>query len=358
MRTFGVEEELLLVDGLSGQTLPLGHVVKHLGTSEHLCTEFQLEQIEMVSSVHLNLRDLADDIRTGRAYADKTARAAGARAAALATSPLPAFPHITPDERYEAMADLFGLVGREHLVCGLHVHVSIESDEEGVAVLDRIRPWLAILTALSANSPFWNGHDAGHASFRSQVLQRLPVTGPTDVFGSAEAYHALLRQMLEADVSKDLGMIYFDARLSRHHPTVEIRVADVCLWADDTVLIAALARALVETATQQWRAGEPPHPVPTSVLRLAAWRAGKWGMGGHLLHPVERRLCPAEEVAAALVAHVEPALAETGDLTVVQQLLGQLLHRGTGARRQLAALRRTGRLADVVLEAVELTHGA
>lgn len=48
------------------------------------------------------------------------------------------------------------------------------------------------------------------------------------------------------------GHVYFDARLSRHYPTVEIRVADVCLRADDAVLLAetgelaAVVRAAVE----------------------------------------------------------------------------------------------------------------
>ncbi len=70
------------------------------------------------------------------------------------------------------MIDRFGLTAREQLTCGCHVHVAVESDEERVAVLDRIRVWLPVLTALSANSPFWNGEDTGYASFRSQAWNR------------------------------------------------------------------------------------------------------------------------------------------------------------------------------------------
>ena len=57
-------------------------------------------------------------------------------------------------------------------------------------------------------------------------------------------------------------MIYFDARLSHKYPTVEIRVADVCLHAEDSVLIAGLARALVETAAREAADGRPPPAVP------------------------------------------------------------------------------------------------
>ena len=127
-------------------------------------------------------------------------------------------------------------------------------EPEGVAVLDRIRGWLPCLLALSANSPFWQGHDSGYASFRSQVWGRWPSAGPTGLFGSAETYHATTRAMIASRTILDLGMVYFDARLSAQHPTVEVRVADVCLDADDAVLMAGLVRALVDTAARSWRA--------------------------------------------------------------------------------------------------------
>lgn len=68
--------------------------------------------------------------------------------------------------RYLEMARAFGLTAHEQLTCGCHVHVEIASPDEGVAVLDRIQPWLAVLLALSANSPFWQGQDTAYASFR------------------------------------------------------------------------------------------------------------------------------------------------------------------------------------------------
>lgn len=59
----------------------------------------------------------------------------------------------------------FGLTAYEQLTCGCHVHVAVGSPDEGVAVLDRIGPWLPVLLALSANSPFWQGQDSSYASF-------------------------------------------------------------------------------------------------------------------------------------------------------------------------------------------------
>ena len=74
------------------------------------------------------------------------------------------------------------------------------------------------------------------------------------------------------DISLDAGMMYFDARLSAHAPTVEVRIADVCFRPDDAAALAMLVRALVTWAAAAAADGEPPDPVPTSLLRLASWR--------------------------------------------------------------------------------------
>ncbi|WP_162150259.1 glutamate-cysteine ligase family protein [Arthrobacter sp. H14] len=139
-RTFGVEEELLLVDEVGGEPLPLGQeVVDRHSSDERLTTEFQLEQAEIGVHPHESMEALSPDIKDSRASADAAARAAGARVTALATSPLPVVPHTTPQPRYEVILDRFGITTREQLPCGCHVHVSVDPDEQGVAVLDRIR---------------------------------------------------------------------------------------------------------------------------------------------------------------------------------------------------------------------------
>ena len=250
------------------------------------------------------------------------------------------------------MIDAFGLTGSEQLTCGCHVHIGVDSAEEAVAVLDRIRPWLAPLLALSANSPFWHGTDSGYASYRSQVWGRWPTAGPAGLFGSPRGYDAAVRAMLGTDTVLDEGMVYFDARVSRAHPTVEIRVPDVCRDPDDAVLLAALARALVDTAAADWRAGLPPDPVRTEVLRLADWRAGRSGLTDVLVDPSGWGAAPAADVVGRVIDHVTPALDDNGDLAVVRDLAATVLRRGTGATRQLDVRRRTGDLGAVVADAV------
>ncbi|MFC4050956.1 glutamate--cysteine ligase [Actinomadura syzygii] len=366
-RTFGVEEELLLVDPETGVPQSVsGSVIRYARRHDELFltggrrsraleTELQREQLETATPVCSSLAELSEHVRSARLAAAQSAAGVGVAVAALATSPVAVRPSLTPSQRYARMADAYGPAMDEKLTCGCHVHVGVESPDEGVAVLDRIRPWLPPLLALSANSPFWQGADTGYDSWRHQVWGRWPSSGPTELFGSAKAYRATVEGLLATGAIIDEGMIYFDARLSRRYPTVEIRVPDVCLDADHAVLMAALVRALVETAATAWRNGVPPDPVRADLMRLAMWRAGRSGLRDDLVHPATRRAAPAREVVAALLDHTAPALDSAGDLEAVSALLRDVLDRGNGARIQRAAYARTGDITAVVATAADHT---
>ena len=381
MRTTGVEEELLVVDG-AGTPVPLGpdalevaarrgegeDVDQHdradrdgrtadAATTAHLVPELMAQQLELGTSVCRSLHDVEGELRFWRGRAAAAAAATGARVAALATSPVPVRPQPTPGERYTSMVDRFGAVAIDQLTCGCHVHVSVEDDEEGVAVLDRIRPWLPVLTALSTNSPFWQGQDTGYASWRSQTWSRWPSAGPTGCFGDAASYHRLVDDVLATGTVVDDGQVYFDARLSSTWPTVEVRVADVVLRVEDAVTLAGLVRGLVDTAAGEARNGVPPLPVATEVLRLAAWRAGRSGLSGDLVHPRTGRPAPAATVVEDLLDHVRPALREAGDEQRVAGGAAAMLDRGTGPDLQRRVHAETGDLAAVVRMAVAVTSG-
>jgi len=337
---------------------PIARAQDVLGTAEPddgpLEHEFMEEQIETATPPRSTLEDVAVAIREGRAGAQAAAERHDARVAALGTSPL-AFAGTTVGKlRYLQARAEFGLTAREQLTSGCHVHVAVADDAEGVVVLDRIGPWLAPLLALSANSPYWMGDDSGYASFRSQVWSRWPTAGPTRVFGSPEAYHAAVAGLVATGTILDQGMVYFDARLSAKYPTVEVRVADVCLSADTATLLAALARGLVETAARA--ADEPPPEVPVEILRTALWRAGRSGLSGALVDPRTWRPAPAHDVVGALVEHVRDALVDLGDLDTVTELLGGLWSQGNGAMRQHAwAAQSGGNLGAVALQAADAT---
>lgn len=370
VRTVGVEEELLLFDPDSREVVPAAPAVlkefrEHgagrrppRAATDELDHELFRHQLETRTDPATDLEDVLDQVLAARRTAAVAARAVGLRIGASGIVPLGgARSVVTSNDRYRDMVQTYGEIARTGGTCGMHVHTAVESDEEGVAVIDRITPWLPVLLALSANSPYVGGHDSGYASWRAQVWTRWPSAGPTEQFGSLEGYREAGRALLESGAACDVGMLYFDARLSVAHPTVEIRICDVCTEPVLAAAIVALARGMVETAARDWRAGEPLPRWRAEALRAAHWRASRYGMADTLVHPGTARLAPARDVLDALVDRVRPALAESGDLERVETAVLRSVS-DNGATRQRATFERTGELTAVVDDLVTRTEAS
>lgn len=368
MRKIGVEEELMLVDpetglvtGVSAKALRAREEAENRGEVSKddapVEQELFLQQIETATEPRTSASDLAQDIVRGRRAVGEAARAAGAAAVAVPTPVLVADdPVLTNKPRYHRMMEEYGEMTRQSLVCGMHVHVDVDGDDEAVRVMDGIRPWLPVLLAISANSPFWEGRDTRFASWRSQLWSRWPSSGPAEPFESTDAYRSALDKMLAWGAAMDDGMLYLDARVSAKYPTIEVRVADVCTEPEDAVLVAALARALVSTAAETgdgrsraWR---------SDLLRAASWRAARYGLASTLVNPSTMELAPVREVFAALRAHSEEALRATDDWDWTADAFERLLAQGTGAARQRAAFEAGGSVEAVVQDLIVRTEGS
>jgi carboxylate-amine ligase len=361
MRTFGVEEELLLVGGAALEPLAAGQsaagMMKDEAASGHRVTmELQQEQIEVISPPQTTLAGQLAAIRVGRTLAEQAAGMVGGKVAALATAPAGTNPHMVNAERYQRIGREFGLMALENLTNGFHVHVGVASRAEAVDALDRIRIWLPPLLALSANSPFWLGVDTGYASYRHRVMSRWPVSGPTEVFGSAAAYDRHRDRLLGTEVPLDAGMFYYDARLSERLPTLEVRIADVCPDQVVAAVIAALIRALVETAVRE--SHRPVPGIPASELRAWTWLSSRWGLEGRLVDPVSGAPVPAADVVGRLLDVVRPVLVDYGEEDVVEAVVTRILREGNGAQAQREAFAARQEPQDIVAAAVAATHRA
>ncbi len=295
MRKVGVEEELLLVDPATGELANAAGAVLHEHRTERgdapppsasrdLEGELLRHMVETHTEPTEDLAEIARQLRQARRTAINAAEESGVAVVAVATAPLGAVvPQVSVNPRYERIVQEFGDTGRGAGTLGMHVHVDVADDEEGVRVIDGLRPWLPLLTALTSNSPYASGRDTGYASWRQQVWTRWPTSGTAEPYGSAAEYHRVRDTLIRVGAAFDEGMLYFDARLSASYPTVEIRVADTCTDVDDALLATALARALVETLAER----RPPRdPARSDLLRAAWWRAARYGLTGDLVHPL------------------------------------------------------------------------
>jgi carboxylate-amine ligase len=358
-RTLGVEEEFHLVDLKTRRLTARAQEVLH-GLSPTYVAELQRCVVEMNSDVAGTLADLSANLRSQREVLVDAAAALGIGVVAAGSVPLsvPAEMQVTDTARYRQMLADYQLLAREQLICGTQVHVGIDSRDEAVVVANRVAPYLPILLALSASSPFSaDGSDTGYSSVRTLVWQRWPTTGLSAPVASAAEYDQLVTDLVATGVIADLGMVYFDVRPASAAPTLELRICDSCPSVDTIVVIAGLFRALVERESAAERAGVPATVISSTMGRAAIWRAARSGLEGQLVDIERPASRPAADIVTALVDSLRPQLEAAGDWELVRELTWRVLTAGSSAARQRRALRRRGRLTDVVDQLIAETAG-
>jgi glutamate---cysteine ligase / carboxylate-amine ligase len=352
--TLGVEEEFVLLDPASGAVVLAGpELVRMLGGEPGVSQELMRFQVETATGVCTSLDQAGRELLRLRRLAAAAAAQLGCRLVASGVAPFgtPGLAAVTGQPRYRELARRYGPVVAQGGTCACHVHVGVPSRDLGVQVLARLRPWLAPLLAVTVNSPIAGGRDTGWASWRHVLQSRWPTATPPEAWPDAAAYDAAVRPLIARGAALDERSVYFWARLSPRYPTVEVRVADVCLDAGTAVLAAGLTRALVATALDQARRGAPVPAAPDRQVTAALAAAARHGPAGAGADPVTGQLVDAAALRARLLEHVYPALRDLGDAETVTGLLGRLEDRGTGADRQ-RALFSSGLSAPAVITAL------
>lgn len=344
MVRFGIEEEFMLLDPWRLSPVARAESVRERiatrGVATNVHPEFLASQIEYSTPI---CSDLAQAHGWLAEFREELGAAAEQCEVVAAGSGIPYDtdndPPLTPNARYARVrSDIRGL-SHDHQINAVHVHVEVGDRETGVRAMNGVRPWLPLLLALGANSPFWKGTDTGFASWRSVLIRRWGVAGIPPLFRGAEDYAQRAERLVQSGAILDLATIAWGARLSERYPTIEIRAFDAQLRAQDTVLLAALARAVIATVSAEHYDTASVAEHPPELLDAALWLASRDGTSNGVFDALTGSIVPARDAIASLLAFVGDELDSSGDRQEVETQLQRMLTHGTGSERQRVAHR-------------------
>jgi carboxylate-amine ligase len=357
--SMGIEEEFFIVHsdtGLISQAgLPGFDTLKRRRFFEDpvagFDSEFQLSIVESrtgvclsIEQVRLQLTELRSALSTHAHETERSIVSAG-------TLPILDWRdmRITDESRYSDIASYYRDVVMRRATCGCHVHIGVQGRDRAIRALSRAQPWLPILLALSASSPFFEGFDTGYESYRSTLWGGFPVAGPIPYFDSYSEYLRAVNRLVRTGAMLDAGHIYWDIRPGNSFETVEFRVADGCTTVDEVLLQALLCRALMSTCLKETDGEQGPGPVIRSELqRAAVWRAARSGMSDVLIDVCAEEAVPAREMLARFLEYITDSLEELDSVDMVRTLVEQVQRSGTSALRQRRKLEKSGNLHDVI----------
>jgi carboxylate-amine ligase len=352
--TVGVEEEFQLVDPSTRELAPAIEAVLDAAPegSERMAPELFQDCVEMRSPVFSTVAELSRELPALRREVADPARKAGVGIAASGLHPLsdPFAQRFTPGERYRRMEEELGALARLQIIYALHVHVAVPDGEAAIAATNALVRHMPLLTALSANSPFWRGMDTGFHCARVKIRDASPRSGLPPTFRDWAEFEGYTEALVAMGNIPDYSWFWWDVRPHPRHGTVELRVLDAQAEAAYTVSLAALTQCLVATAGDY--APEDPRFVSENK-----WRAIRRGLDARFYDFSTGEEKGAREITRDLVVRLRPVAQDLGCEAELEGNL-EILDRGTGAELQRAVYEKRGSLFDIVGYLLEATAPA
>jgi glutamate---cysteine ligase / carboxylate-amine ligase len=354
--TVGLEEEFAILDP---RTLSLDHRFEEL-------RELAQEDPVLAESVAGELIRSEIEIRSGRgeSFGDAVARQREARSRLFAlagrndallgaTGTHPWSPwqeqQIIDTDHYLRVQDLLQYVAWRNNTFSLHVHVGVNGAERAVRVLDRLRPVMPELLAISANSPFLDGRHSGLHSARSQIFTKsFPRCGIPEAFGSWAVYADYIDFLVRTHSVTEFTQVWWSVRPHHSYGTLEMRICDAQASGDDSTTLAALITSCVAQAALDHDEGVPFDDPPGRLVEENFWRAIRYGLDGKLIDLTRAEEYPAAAARDRLLAWTTPARMALG--------IEVALPEENGAQRQKRQLADGATIEDIYAAEVALTQ--
>jgi carboxylate-amine ligase len=351
--TIGIEEEYQTIDPVTRDLR--SHIATEmlakgkLRLEERVKAEMHQSVVEVGTCICRTIADARSDLYNLRRQMILLARENGLVLVAGATHPFADWrsQEIYPDPRYAQVVEDLQLVARANLIFGLHVHIGVEDREAAIRIMNSMRYFLPHILALSTNSPFWRGMKTGLKSYRAKVFDKFPRTNIPDSFASFSEYENFVNLLIKTKCLDNGKRIWWDIRPHPFFNTVEVRVCDIPMRAEETVAIAALIQAtaaklhLLHERNQDWR------QYSRALIMENKWRAVRYGLDGKLIDFGKETEVDERELILEYLDFVNEVVDELQSRDAIEYI-HTILREGTGADRQLRKFEETGDLKAVV----------
>jgi carboxylate-amine ligase len=256
---------------------------------------------------------------------------------------------IIDTDHYHRVEDGLKYVAWRNNTFSIHVHVGIHGADRAIQICDRLRPVLPLLLAISANSPFLEGRNAGLHSMRSQIFTKsFPRCGVPDAFGSWSSFAEYIDFLIRTRSIVEYTQVWWSIRPHLTFGTVEVRICDTQPTAAEADALSALIVACVAQAARDIDEGRPHVDLPPRLIEENMWRAIRYGLDGELLELESGEAYPARGAVDKLLAWTAPMRGELG--------LSIELPAANGAQRQRALLAQGMTLPEAYAATVEATR--
>lgn len=239
--------------------------------------------------------------------------------------------------RFREVSVLYGYLTKQFTVFGQHIHVGCANADEALFLLHALNRYVPHFIALSASSPFVQGHDTLFNSARLNSIFAFPLSGRAPFFlhwqDFSEHYFA---KMVNTGIASSMKDFYWDIRPKPEYGTIELRVCDTPLSVERAAALAAYLQALCLYLLQR----NDPAPAEDDYLvyNYNRFQACRFGLDGTTVHPKTYEPVPLREDILTTIRRIQPYAESLACMPALEQIY-RMTHEGSDAsylRQQFA----------------------
>ena len=323
--TFGVELELQLVNlsdfNLTAASPDLMHLLERKPFPGNVTPEITESMIEINSSVHTSYGPLLAELTEIR---DTLVAASDTLNIGIAGGGTHPFQHwsdqrISAKPRYEYLSQLYGYLAKQFTVFGQHVHIGCANGDDAMYLLHALNRYLPHFIALSASSPFVQGHDSLFESARLNSVFAFPMSGRAPFTLSWQEFtDVYFAKMERTNIIKSMKDFYWDLRPKPEFGTIELRVCDTPLTVERAAALAAYLQALCRHLLE--RKDEAPVEDDYLVYNYNRFQACRFGLDGSITHPKTYESIVIRDDILATLERMLPHAEALGSVEALQHL--------------------------------------
>jgi len=354
--TLGIEWELQLIDSRSKLLRQDSReVIAALisagedGAEARIHHELMQSTVEIVTGICGTVSEAKRDLAATIAQLQRITDMRGTMLTCAGTHPLSDWrdAKMVPIQRYAELVEQMQWLARRIQTFGVHVHVGLRDGSRAIPIVNALAAYLPHFLALTASSPFWDGHDTGLASSRAIIFGGLPTAGPPHLLADWSEFEEYMDTLLRAGTIRSIKEVWWDVRPHPDFGTVEIRMFDGVPTLHEVGMVAALSQCLVQLFDTQLGRGYTLPSWPAWIVHDNRWRATRYGLDASVIIDASGSTAPLRGELHELVAELRPVADRLGcaaELDVVSEVLDH----GASYERQRAVVATGGSLTDVV----------
>lgn len=271
---------------LSSSTSDFLSLLKHIDFKSTVTPEITDCMLETATQVHMNYQSLIEELIQIKNMLVSLGDKLNIGICGGGTHPFQQWTdrRIYNKSRYKRVSELYGYLSKQFTVFGQHVHIGCRDGNEALFLLHSLGRYLPHFIALSASSPFIQGHDTFYHSSRLNSVFAFPLSGRAPFILDWQLFSTeYFEKMALTGTVNSMKDFYWDIRPKPEYGTVELRICDTPLDVKTAAILAAYLQTLSLSILEN--KDIPPKEDDYLVYNYNRFQACRFGLEGMIINP-------------------------------------------------------------------------